>query len=480
MRIEAVWAKIRSLWRVTAIRLSIAYTLAFGILAIGLIFYMTGAAVNYLRGLYQDTINEEVLSLQDIYRSNGLNAVIEAMERRSRAPGAKLYVVTDPSGRILAGNVRSIEPGVLSRAGWVMHPFLYEPFREFGEQREHRSVARIVRLPNGMHILVGQDIGEPEKLREVVRRAVTLSMLLMLAAGFLIWFFVGRRALRRISLVSKSTDRILAGDRSERLPVTGARDEFDRLSVKMNEMLDRITMLDDGLRTVSDSIAHDLKTPITRLRNKADAALSSGTIEETREALAEVITDADQIIKTFNALLMISRVESGSRIAELEPLNLSEVAGDVVELYEPLAEEQGVELRVVLQDDVMIRGNRELLSQALSNLIDNALKYGTVENGPGKIMVAVRREPDGVQLLVTDNGSGIPVEDRERVKERFTRLDESRTRPGTGLGLSLVDAVATMHGGRLELTDAGADSGNRENMGGLRAVLHLPAGPARD
>ena len=473
---SGMWRRLVSLWRVTAIRLSIAYTLTFGILALGLIFYMTGAAVNYLRELYETSINEEVTSLQTIYRDSGLNAAIAAMENRSRAPGAKLYVVTDPAGRIIAGNVRSIAPDVLNRTGWIFHPFAYEPFRETADGRVRRSVARIVQLPNGMRILIGQDIGEPERLRDVVRRAVSLSMLLMLVAGFLIWFLVGRRALKRISLVSKSTERILAGDRSERLPITGSRDEFDRLSEKMNEMLDRITTLDSGLREVSDSIAHDLKTPITRLRNKADAALGRDDPQASRAALEDVITDADQIIKTFNALLMISRVEAGSQIAEMGELDLAQLAGDVIELYEPLAEEHGATITSQLASGMIIRGNRELLSQALSNLLDNALKYGLPADGnDGILAVAVEQSGKNRQdaiISVSDNGPGIPEAERDRMKERFTRLDASRSQPGTGLGLSLVEAVANLHGGRLELRSNAADGDKPAR--GLRVELHLP------
>lgn len=474
--VSRMWRRLLSLWRVTAVRLSIAYTLTFGILALGLIFYMTGAAVNFLREFYVTSINEEIASLETLYRENGLNAAIAAMENRSRAPGAKLYVVTDPAGRIIAGNVRSIAPDVLNRTGWIFQPFVYEPFRETTDRPVRRALAQIVRMPNGMRILVGQDIGEPERLREVVRRAVSLSMLLMLVAGFLIWFFVGRRALKRIAMVSKSTERILAGDRTERLPITGSRDEFDRLSEKMNEMLDRITTLDSGLREVSDSIAHDLKTPITRLRNKADAALGENNPQTARAALEDVITDADQIIKTFNALLMISRVEAGSQVAEMGELDLAQLAADVIELYEPLAEEHGATISSDLAADVMIRGNRELLSQALSNLLDNAFKYGQPGDGsPGMLSVAVSTAGRGQKaaiMSVCDNGPGIPEVDRERMKERFTRLDASRSQPGTGLGLSLVEAVANLHGGRLELLSNAADG--QKPVSGLRVELHLP------
>jgi signal transduction histidine kinase len=448
--------RLKSLWRVTAVRLSVAYTLAFGLMAVFLVLYMTGGAVDYLRQQYQETINEEVASLEKIYRERGLNSVIRTMEARATAPGANLYVISDPNGQILAGNVRTIETGVLRSEGWVLHPFEYQPFQMENDERNHRAVARAFILPNGMRILIGRDIGEPERFRDVVRRALTLSMLMMLAVGFLIWFFVGRRALKRIDSVSRSTERILAGDHSERLPVMGSNDEFDRLSRRMNAMLDRITVLDSGLKSVSDSIAHDLKTPLTRIRNKADGVLRADA-DDTEQvvALGEIIEEADQLIKVFNALLMISRVEAGSQVAELTPIDISALIADIAELYEPLAEEEGFAFTVKTESDLMVQGNRELLSQAVSNLIDNAFKYadGGEQNGK-QIELRLYREKASVVVAVSDKGPGIPPQDYERAKERFSRLDESRTKPGSGLGLALVDAIAKFHSGQLEMSDA--------------------------
>lgn len=458
--------RLKRLWRVTAVRLSVAYTLAFGLMAVVLVVYMTGGAVHYLREQFQESINQEAISLRQIYRNQGISGVIRTMEARSRAPGANLYVVMNPSGEIIAGNVRSIERDVLREPGWHLRPFEYEGFRE-ADDRERRAIARSMRLPNGMTILIGEDIGEPERFRHVVRRALSLSMSLMLLVGFLIWFFVGRRALKRIDMVAKSTERILGGDTDERLPVIGTNDEFDRLSTRMNTMLDRIHLLDSGLRNVSDSIAHDLKTPLTRLRNKADAAMQASVKGgEQTELLSEIIADADQLIKTFNALLMISRVESGSQVAEFSELDMSELMVDVVDLYEPVAEDEGFELKAEIAPGVKLSGNRELLSQAIANLIENAIKYAKPENGDvSLIRVVLETKPGGVRAAVADNGPGIPADQHSRALERFGRLDESRSKPGNGLGLSLVEAIAKLHGGRLELGDANP---------GLIVTLNLP------
>lgn len=477
--------RLRTILAITAVRLSIVYTLIFAFVAVALVFYMTSSTVSILRRQIEQSINTEIADLKESYTQDGLNQMLVRLERAAAAPGANLYVLTEPTGRIIAANIRDIENGVIGSDGWTGRPFAYTRFHD-GGKRTFYAVARIVPLPNGMRLLVGRDLGEPERFREVIGRAMFLSLGFMLAVGILTWLLVGRRALKRLDLVSRSTERIMAGDMGERLPVTGAGDEFDRLSTRLNAMLDRISRLDEGLKQVSDNIAHDLKTPLTRLRNKADQALGpANDPQASRAALQEVIADTDQIIKTFNALLMISRVESGSAAAELVPLDLSTLVSDVAELYEPVAEEAGFAFEAKVEPALKIRGNRELLSQALSNLCDNALKYArpvpveNQEDGKGESKAAVARitinamrEGDRIRLSVADNGPGIPADRRDHVTERFTRLETSRTLPGNGLGLSLVRAVAQLHGGVLEFADADAstDSGR-----GLRASLVLPS-----
>ena len=493
--------RLRTILAITAVRLSIAYSLIFGIVAVVLVLYMTNSTVSILRGQIEDSINTEIADLDESYKHDGLNGLLIKLERAAAAPGANLYVLTEPTGRIIAANIRDIESGVIGSDGWTERPFAYTRYNQ-GDRHHYYAIARIVALPNGMRLLVGRDLGEPERFRVVIGRAMIMSLGFMVGVGILTWLLVGRRALKRLDLVAKSTERIMAGDVGERLPVTGAGDEFDRLSTRLNTMLDRIARLDEGLKQVSDNIAHDLKTPLTRLRNKADQALGGASDSEAaRAALQEVIVDTDQIIKTFNALLMISRVESGSAAAELVALDLSALVGDVAELYEPVAEEAGFAFELSLEPDLKIRGNRELLSQALSNLCDNALKYGHVEGGEGaRLAISAKREDGKIRLEVGDNGPGIPSSEHERVTERFTRLEASRTLPGNGLGLSLVRAVAQLHGGTLEFTDANADnaadggmssvagpgsgSGSGTQSGpepvrrpGLRASLVLPAEP---
>src|SRR6202011_1510827 len=274
-----------------------------------------------------------------------------------------------------------------------------------------------------------------------------------------------------------TTQRIMAGDLSGRLPVGRSGDELDRLAENLNAMLERIEALMMGLKEVSDNIAHDLKTPLTRLRNRAEEALAkSGTEAEYRSALERTIEESDGLIRTFNALLMIARAESGQARGNMDDFDAADVANGIHELYEPLAEDAGMTLRLKAAS-APLHGNRELISQALANLVENAIKYGKPlaaaqplgadAIADGKVIsIESRRDGDQVLLSVTDRGPGIPEADRDHAVERFVRLEASRTQPGSGLGLSLASAVATLHGGALKLSDA---------QPGLRATLAIPA-----
>jgi len=472
-------------FRTTAARLSALYMLLFGLCAVVLVFYTTSLSVRMMTSQTQDTINEEVLGLATAYQRGGLPMLVRVIERRARQPSANLYLIADANGRILAGNVEDIEPGVLDVEGWTDRPFSYQRYGEGTERRvrdpddpdppqatvetRHAAIALVSRLPNRMIVLVGRDLGEPERFRVVVRRSLVAALTIMALGGLLIWLFVGRRALKHIDSVSEASRRIMGGDLAGRLPVTGAGDEFDRLSENLNAMLSRIARLNDGLRQVSDNIAHDLKTPLTRLRNRAEAALAAREDPETyRQALEETIAESDQLIRTFNAILMISRLEAGYSAEAMARIDLSEVLSDVVELYEPAAEEAGVALEAEILPEVFIHGNRELIAQSISNIVDNAIKY-SAGNGPEpRVSVVLSRQGAEAILRVTDNGPGIPDEaDRKRATERFVRLERSRSQPGSGLGLSLAKAAMSFHGGRLELEPAEQ---------GLSVIMAFPTG----
>ena len=456
----------------TAARLSALYLILFSACAVILVFYMTGSAARFLINETREAIAEEVQDLGGVYQRNGLRVLVRELDRRSRRPGANLYMIADNTGRYLAGNVIALQPGVLDTQGWTEKPFVYARFGDDvrvldDPEKAPHALAQVIVVNNGMRILVGRDLGEPQRFREIVRQALITALGVMAAGGFLIWFFIGRRALQRIDRVSAASARIVAGDLSGRLPVSSANDEFDRLSTSLNGMIEKISKLNDGLRDVSDSIAHDLKTPLTRLRNRAEAALAGDPQKaDYRHVLEDMIGEADQLIKVFNALLLISRVEAGFSKQKLDELDLSAIAAEVTELYEPLVEDAGMALVNAIDKPLPIAGNRELIGQAITNLIDNAIKYGGKPDG--KITISAERAAGDkwLRLAVSDQGPGVPDEDKERVKGRFVRLDESRTKPGSGLGLSLVSAIMGLHGGELTLEDADP---------GLKVVLSFPA-----
>ncbi|MBB4007331.1 HAMP domain-containing sensor histidine kinase [Allorhizobium taibaishanense] len=463
-------SRIGFLFKSTAVRLSALYILLFALCAAFLVIYVTALSERLLNQQTRDSLQQEITEIQRAYERGGVNNLLKLMERRMRQPGANLYVIAGPNGEFLAGNVSSVEPGVLDHEGWTDFPFAYNRYAEAGPARPHLAIANVISLDNGLRILVGRDLGEPTKFRILVRKALMVALAIMGAGALLIWFAIGRNALKRIDRVSAASKKIMAGDLGQRLPVSGSGDEFDRLSGSLNDMLERIGKLNEGLRQVSDNIAHDLKTPLTRLRNKAADALAEDDDQLRRQALEGIIGESDQLIRTFNALLMISRVEAGSIAAELSDLDVSDIAADTVELYEPVAEEAGYRLVSDIAPGIGVLGNRELIGQAIFNLLDNAIKYAG--DGGSDIRVVLSKGAGGeVRLGVCDHGPGIAADRREDVVKRFVRLDESRSKPGTGLGLSLVEAVMALHGGRLELSDT--DTANSERPG-LTATMVFP------
>jgi signal transduction histidine kinase len=453
-------------FRTTAFKLSAIYLAVFTAFAAFLIGYIASNTADILQTQMREAVDAELRGMTAQYRSGGIARLARFIELRSRQPGASIYLVTDQAGRKIAGNVESVPPGVLDNS--APDPQIV-PYLRIDQERgdtRYAALVQVLELPEGFRVLVGRDISESEQLVAVVQRALILTALMMVVLGLVSWIFVSRRVLKRIDAIAATSRRIVGGDLSGRIEVTGSDDEFDRLAESLNTMLVRIESLMLGLKQVSDNIAHDLKTPLTRMRNRVEAALVQAREEpEYREVLQATIEDADQLIRTFNALLMIARVEAGPGEVELELVDAALVCRDVFELYEPLAEDAGVELALEAGKPAMVRANRELVGQAVANLVDNAVKYaGAAERAP-RVVIAVAEADEAVEIRVSDNGAGIPEADRERVTERFVRLEESRSKPGAGLGLSLVRAVARLHGAQLVLGD---------NHPGLAAVLRFP------
>ncbi|MCO5092566.1 HAMP domain-containing sensor histidine kinase [Bosea sp. (in: a-proteobacteria)] len=454
-----------TLFRTTAFKLTAAYLVIFALFAAFVLGYVSWNARRLLTDQIRSTIDAEIRGLAEQQRQGGIRRLVNIIERRSRAPGASLYLVTTPVGERIAGNVEAIPPGTLDRTG--------ESEIEYARSSEAmdtpgRALVRVFILPAGFRLLVGRDLEERERLGIVIRRAAGWSLALVFVLGCFASWFVARRVLKRIDGMSETAHAIMAGDLEGRIAITGTGDELDRLALNLNAMLDRIGELMAGMQQVTDNIAHDLKTPLTRLRNRAEEALRTAkSPDELRAALDGAIEEADNLIRVFNALLMIARLEAGRVSDNMSELDISEIVSGLAELYEPLAEEAGLSLASDVAPGLKIRGNRELIGQALNNLIDNALKYGGPEQGgDGTVTVVARQAGDRVALSVADHGPGIPEADRGRVCDRFVRLDASRSKPGFGLGLSLAAGVVRLHGGELRLED---------NAPGLRVVILLPA-----
>jgi len=454
------------LFRTTAFKLSMAYLVIFVLFASAILGYVAFNMRRLLDEQVSLTIEEDVKGLVTQFNSGGLRRLVAQIERRASQPGSSLYLVTTPTGETLAGNISGIDQEGLLDAGRYK---LFYRVLEDGDSKPHRALVDTIVLPGGFRLLVGRDLSETDRFRGVIRSAIGWSILLVLVMAVAGGVFVARRVLGRIDAMTATTRSIMAGDFSGRLAVSGTNDELDRLAQNLNAMLDRIAELMAGLREVSDNIAHDLKTPLTRLRNSAEEALRTATdTEEYRLTLENVIDEADQLIRTFNALLMIARAESGNATEGMAAFDAADVARDVAELYEPLAEEAHVTMHLTLPEKLPLYGSRELIGQALANLLDNSIKYAARdESDPEKaeISIGAVATGTGIELSVSDNGPGIPEADRARVVERFVRLEGSRSRPGSGLGLSLASAVARLHGGTLRLED---------HAPGLRVVLALP------
>lgn len=443
--------------RTTAFKLSAIYFVVFSVFAIAFVGWITRETDRFLTQQVRDTIEVEIGILADEGLRSGLTGIVAAIEQRSRVPGASLYVVTDSQGRVVAGNVTEVPPALLDRSG--LDPVTIPYKRLEGETSHHIAMVQVLPLPNGFRMLVGRDISEIERIRELIGKAMISAVVLLIFLALISWFFVSRRVLKRIDSVTATSRQIMAGDLSGRLVVTSAGDEFDRLAENLNTMLDRIVHLLHGLKDVSDNIAHDLKTPLTRLRTRVETTLAGpADIEAYRTALEATIEESDQLIRTFNALLMIARVEAGSADGALGPIDMAQIAADVVEFYEPVAEEAGVALNFSAEGSLPLHGSRELISQALTNLLDNAIKYvktGDPAVEAPAVTVAVSRAGEEILVSVRDNGPGIPQSERLRVLQRFVRLEKSRSQPGSGLGLSLVDAVVKLHHGTVDMSDAG-------------------------
>ncbi|MGH6871982.1 MAG: sensor histidine kinase [Rhizomicrobium sp.] len=443
--------------RTLAFRIVLVYVVIFAASAAALVAFSYWNTRRALDAETDQTIEAEILGLDEQYQRSGIAGLSDVIMGRSVRGGFGLYLLTDTLKRPLAGNLDAW-PEMRSRGGNLVE---FDYVRRVGNGSEkHRARGRVFVLADGFQLLVARDVDERYRTQRLFSTTLPWTIGMILALGLGGGWLLSRNLLRRLDSLNRTSREIMAGDLTRRLPLTRAGDEIDDLAENLNRMLERTERLMKGMRTVTDSIAHDLRTPLNRLRNRLEGVVNRRDDEpEPRSEIEAAVGETDTLISTFNALLLIAEAEAGVVREAMGFVDLPAVVSGIAELYEPVAEEKGVSLEVAPSGAARIEGNRSLISQALANLIDNAIKYTPAG---GKVKVAVSDTAGGVALSVSDNGPGIPPSDRARVLERFVRLEASRNSPGTGLGLSLVSAVARLHDARFELAD---------NAPGLKATL---------
>jgi len=464
--IRRLCARVARVARGSIFRLALLYVLLLAgsvVILLGFIYWSTAG---YMDRQTTETIEAEIRGLAEQYRRRGLAGLTALIrERVARDPvGASVYLLVDERFERVVGNLDRWPRESPDAEGWIRFRL-----REWGTDHtdEHEARAQVFLLPGGLMLLVGRDVRDLEATRRLILDALTWGLAITLALALLGAWLMSASLTRRLDAINQTSREIMEGDLTRRIPLSGSGDDFDRLADGLNRMLERIEALMASVRQVSDNIAHDLRTPLTRLRNKLEllaAALPESG--ESRLLAEEAIADAEELLATFNALLRIARLESGSRRADFGPVDLVPLIEDLVELYEPLAAERAQRLDWTTgAPSILVEGDRDLLFQVMANLVDNAIKY--TQPG-GQIQLRVEVAGGATRVLVADNGPGIPPEFRERVFRRFFRIDDSRATPGSGLGLSLVQAVVALHRAHIELSD---------NAPGLRVTLTFGGRP---
>ena len=445
--------------RSSPLRLAVGYVALFGGSAVLLLAFVYWSTAGYMLRQADATTEAEIAGLAERYRGGGLRGLTALIEERlARQPsGSSLYLVTDFAYRPYVGNLSGWPQVTPDADGWLD----FQLDRRDGEP-VHRARAKPFRLQGGFHLLAGRDMYELQAMSATIVRTMAwglvLTVVLALAGGVVL----SRGRIRRIAEINRSLDHVMTGDLTRRIPTDPTGDDIEQLVDNLNRMLDELEKLVDGVRRVSDNIAHDLRTPLARLRNQLDLLGQRDESLERRAIIEQATVEADGLLRTFNALLRIARIESGQPRQTFTTVDVSTLIADVAELYAPLLDDAGVTLTIGQAAGLTVMGDRDLLFQAVANLADNALTH--LPSG-SRVEIGAARTDDGVRLTVADNGPGIPPAERGRVLERFYRLDTSRSTPGAGLGLSLVAAVAELHHARLELTD---------NDPGLQVALTLP------
>jgi signal transduction histidine kinase len=422
-----------------------------------LLGYVYWATTDYVHRRSDRAIAADRALLVQAYEKAGRNGLVNLIGQRIAGRGveAGIYLLLDPSSVALAGNLKRWPSALAGTQGWadftapeaVGHPLVR---------------ARYEILPDGSRVLVGRTLDDLDRFTDAMKTAMIFGAVLTFVLAAVAAIGVTRRTVGRIEAINSTTREIMQGGLRRRIPLRGTQDEWDHLAENLNAMLERIEELMREVSQVSDNLAHELRTPLTRLRGRLEkASHEEPDLERHHALIADTTRELDAVLGTFSSLLRISRIEALDARGAFRVIDLTQVAGEAAELFDAAAEEQGGRVRLESAGRVPVLGDRDLLFDAISNLLDNAIKHG----GPGDIQVTVRNDGQGPMLSVADRGPGIPDEERQRVLKRFYRIERSRSTPGSGLGLSLVAVVARLHRAQIEMED---------NAPGLRIRLRFP------
>ncbi|HEY7843074.1 MAG TPA: ATP-binding protein [Bradyrhizobium sp.] len=437
----------------------------FGVIVSAIFGYVYLSTSNYVRSRSDRAIMAEYMNLRGVYERSGREGLIGLIRQRTsdKAFSGHVYVLTDPSSAVLAANLGEWPPTAIVASGWTeFRAPVASPERIGGPLVR----GMIDTFSSGDRLLVGQDIGDLDSFTGQIKTAVISGVSLIFVLAGVASVLVTRRTVGRIEQINATSRAIMASGLDKRIPLRGTHDEWDRVAENLNLMLGRIETLMGEVKQVSDNLAHDLRTPLTRMRGRLEKAYHGQRLEENAQALiGDTIADLDAVLRIFTSITRIAQIETQVRKEAFRTVNLVEIAHEVVELYDAAAEQSGSCLTMTGNGEVLAIGDRDLIFDAIANLVDNAIKHG---RAGGQVVVACETANGSPVVSIADNGPGIPADQHEQVFKRFYRLEQSRYTPGNGLGLSLVSAVARLHGARIEMLD---------NSPGLQFKLWFAAPP---
>ena len=421
----------------------------FGMIAVAILGYVYLSTTSYVRSRSDRAIISEYSSLQNAYERSGRDGLIDLIKRRmaDKSFADHVYVLADPSLAVLGGNLKAWPSTVTTASGWTE----FRASEPLSNGTRPLVRAKLETFPNGDRLLVGKDISDLDSFTDQIKKAVIAGVALIFVLAGVASTLVTRRTVGRIESINATSRAIMLSGLDKRIPLRGSNDEWDRVAENLNLMLDRIETLMAEVKQVGDNIAHDLRTPLTRMRGRLEKAYNAQRIGEDDQLLiGDTIADLDAVLRIFSSITRIAQIETQERKRAFRIINLFEIASEVVELYDAAAEQDGTHLIIAGDRQVLVTGDRDLIFDAIANLVDNAIKHG---RAGGQVVVANEIIEDRPVISIADDGPGIPAGQYEHVFKRFYRLEQSRYTPGNGLGLSLVAAVAHLHGARIEMLD---------------------------